>query len=466
MYNDLDSATGVTWETSTIRSWLNGYDAETNLRGRDYTDDNFLDTAFSASEQAAIADSRVAVNDNTYVYPDNGNDTTDKVYLLSASEIMKTSYGFESTWNKTKTRLAKTTAYAYNSEGYSDWWTRTMAVIAPNPEKACYIDAEGRLWRSDGAWEVAQLSVKVRPALRLNLSTEDGTQNPVWSYAGKINTNGEEIEAELPTPAVPTESPAPSESPIPTESPAPSESSNPTESPAPTESPMPTESPVPTESVAPTNTPAATDTPVPTATTEAPKPAATTTAPWQSPQPSPSQSTPAPVKVRHITVSGKITKLAKGKKATLTPIVEPVNASNKDVVWSSSNPKVAVVDSNGIVTGKAAGKAVITATAADGSGVSGSYTIEVVKHAVKKIIIKAKKKVAAGKKVKVKVTIKTTGKTANKTLEWSTSNENYATITAKGVVKTKKEGKGKTITITAKATDGSGKKDTLKIKIK
>ena len=39
----------VTWETSTMRSWLNGYDASANTGGSngiDYTGDNFLDTAF------------------------------------------------------------------------------------------------------------------------------------------------------------------------------------------------------------------------------------------------------------------------------------------------------------------------------------------------------------------------------------------------------------------------------------
>jgi VCBS repeat-containing protein len=39
-------------------------------------------------------------------------------------------------------------------------------------------------------------------------------------------------------------------------------------------------------------------------------------------------------------------------------------------------------------------------------------------------------------------------------------------VTSNGVVKTKKAGKGKTVKITVAATDGSGKKTTVKIKIK
>ena len=83
----------------------------------------------------------------------------------------------------------------------------------------------------------------------------------------------------------------------------------------------------------------------------------------------------------------------------------------------------------------------------------------------KKIKLKsAKTKVKAGKKVTVKATVTPT-KQVNKKLTWKTSNKKYATVNSKGVVTTKKAGKGKTVTITAYATDGSGKKATCKIKI-
>lgn len=193
--------------------------------------------------------------------------------------------------------------------------------------------------------------------------------------------------------------------------------------------------------------------------------------PMEQPDPEdeekPEETNPKPIKVTKITVTGNVKKLAKGKKMNLKASVLPFNAADQRVFWKSSNPAAAEVDANGVVTGKAAGTAVITAFAEDGSGAFGSYTVKVVKHKVKKLLLLASKKnVAAGKKVKIKAVIKTSGKTANETLEWSTSNEKYAVVNAKGVVKTKKAGKGKTVTVTARATDGSGKKDSVKIKIK
>ena len=67
--------------------------------------------------------------------------------------------------------------------------------------------------------------------------------------------------------------------------------------------------------------------------------------------------------------------LCKGETEQLTATVLPTYAVNRNVVWSSSNPSAATVDQTGKVTSKATtGTATITATAADGSGVSASCT--------------------------------------------------------------------------------------------
>ena len=89
------------------------------------------------------------------------------------------------------------------------------------------------------------------------------------------------------------------------------------------------------------------------------------------------------------------------------------------------------------------------------------------KDAVKKVAISGKKtkSVKAGKKLQLKAKV-TAAKKANKKLRWTCSNTKYATVNSKGKVTAKKAGKGKKVKITAVATDGSGKKSTVTIKIK
>ena len=80
--------------------------------------------------------------------------------------------------------------------------------------------------------------------------------------------------------------------------------------------------------------------------------------------------------VTGVTLNPASLSLFTGENATLTATVEPGNATNKNVTWSSDKPEVATVE-NGEVTAKAAGTATITATAADGSGKSATCTVTV-----------------------------------------------------------------------------------------
>lgn len=170
--------------------------------------------------------------------------------------------------------------------------------------------------------------------------------------------------------------------------------------------------------------------------------------------------------VQKISVSGISKSIAAGKKVQLAVNIVPSNAENKAITWTTSNKKYATVDSKGKVTTKksGAGKTVkITATAKDGSGKKAAYKIKIMKNDVKSIKLKAAKSVKAGKSLKVKATVKTSGKKPNKTLKWTSSNTKYATVSSKGVVKTKKPEKVK---ITAMSTDGSRKKKTVTVTIK
>ena len=72
------------------------------------------------------------------------------------------------------------------------------------------------------------------------------------------------------------------------------------------------------------------------------------------------------VAVKTITLSSKSFALNVNNSRVLTATVQPSNATDKSVKWSSSDTAVAVVNSKGKVTGKRAGKAVITAKSNDG----------------------------------------------------------------------------------------------------
>lgn len=161
----------VTWETSTMRSWLNGYSAEHNTggdSGTDYTSDNFIGTAFSEKEQGAIADTTV-VNDNNPTYgTEGGNTTTDKIFLLSIAEAQNSSYFADD-----NSRIATNTAYAkeqgahtYSSTGAGDWWLRSPGY---GDIDAALVDGDGCLYRL--GFSVGNIDVCVRPAFNLNLNS-------------------------------------------------------------------------------------------------------------------------------------------------------------------------------------------------------------------------------------------------------------------------------------------------------
>lgn len=131
--------TDITWETCTMRSWLNGYGADKNKDGEDYSDNNFLDNAFSAGEQSAIRITNIANNDNPKYGTAGGNDTLDKVYLLSADEVTNPQYGFTSSYGSDNARMAVNTAYTASGGEFGgeyissagtagDWWLRTPGL--------------------------------------------------------------------------------------------------------------------------------------------------------------------------------------------------------------------------------------------------------------------------------------------------------------------------------------------------
>ena len=181
----------VTWETSTVRSWLNGYGAGSNQQSTDYSRKNFIDNAFTDSEQEAVVDSLLENLDSLEGWAEGGNNTTDKIFLLSESEVWNTeaakSYGFvKARGIQDEGRFRKSSVYAQamgissvtidNYIGNCNWWLRSPGQIS---EFAMSVYHDGSVvWRGDA---VDNDRNGICPALNLNLSSSN-----LYSYAGTV----------------------------------------------------------------------------------------------------------------------------------------------------------------------------------------------------------------------------------------------------------------------------------------
>ena len=156
-------------------------------------------------------------------------------------------------------------------------------------------------------------------------------------------------------------------------------------------------------------------------------------------------ATPTPVVKPGITA--KVSQVYVGKKATIK--VTKTKVTGK-VTFKSSNKKVATVNSKGVITGKKAGKAVITVKV-------GKYTkkltVKVKKPSFK--LVKSSVKLKKGKKTTIRVKAAPVSK-----VTYKTSNKKVATVNSKGVVTAKKKGTAK---ITVKC---NGITKTFKVTVK
>ena len=145
-----DEWEAVTWQTSDIRQWLNN---------------EFYTTAFNKSEKAKIQTSLIKNEDNSEHGTSGGNDTEDKVFLLSEKEA-------ETLFSNDDERIAKATGYAEKSGVYvnekkeSVWWLRSPGYSSSRAAEVSeygWVDQDGpSVYCSDGG---------VRPALHLNLQS-------------------------------------------------------------------------------------------------------------------------------------------------------------------------------------------------------------------------------------------------------------------------------------------------------
>ena len=169
-----DPGGSITWENCTLREWLNN---------------DFYGTAFSSAEQGAVVEQTVVNEDNPYYNTEGGNNTKDKVYLLSIGEVTNPSYGFcenystysASRWMQTSDFAHARGAFTYSSSNTGGnantyWWLRSPGYdtnIAATVNYDGYVNRNGNY--------VYYANDAVVPALHINLSshlwslTDDGT---------------------------------------------------------------------------------------------------------------------------------------------------------------------------------------------------------------------------------------------------------------------------------------------------
>ena len=166
----------ITWENCTLRKWLN---------------EEFYNTVFTEEEKKAVKETTVVNEDNVYKDADGeeykvegGNDTKDKVYLLSDKEASNSTYGFDTEFEKSNTRQAKTSDYVKakkvnggDSEGmYCCWWLRSPGFVSDRVNTV-YVDG------AFGENTVCYDTYGVRPALHINLSSY------AWEKSGTVASN-------------------------------------------------------------------------------------------------------------------------------------------------------------------------------------------------------------------------------------------------------------------------------------
>ena len=150
-----ESAEATNWEHSSIRKWLNNY---------------FYKIAFTETEKSKILTTALKNTPNQQHGTSSGNDTNDKIFLLSADEVQK----YYKTFNETRCQV---TLFAKNNGAYCDgayfgyWWLRTAGQL---PQNASYIFYTGGI--SQMGYDVTGTIFGVRPAMWISLEQKSTLQ--------------------------------------------------------------------------------------------------------------------------------------------------------------------------------------------------------------------------------------------------------------------------------------------------
>ncbi|MFR0988997.1 MAG: protein kinase domain-containing protein [Anaerobutyricum hallii] len=164
LYNENDKY--VTWEKSSLRAWLNK---------------KFIKRAFIDEEREKINITEIVNQDNPVYGIEGGNNTFDKIFLLSLSEVSEQQDGEKYGFLDDEIRACGKSDF---SKTVSWWWLRSPGR---NSFSAAEVDCCGWILRC--GVDVCYDSDGVRPALHLNLSSSN-----LFSYAGTVSSDGTKKE--------------------------------------------------------------------------------------------------------------------------------------------------------------------------------------------------------------------------------------------------------------------------------
>ena len=156
--------------------------------------------------------------------------------------------------------------------------------------------------------------------------------------------------------------------------------------------------------------------------------------------------------------------LEEGNTTQINAILEPSNATNKDIVWVSSNPNIASINQNGTITAIKEGTTTITVSSLANSEINDSIVLTVKKNstAVTSVRINEQNlKVKKGTESRLTVTV-LPSTAVNKNVIWTSSNTNIATIDSNGIITAKNIG---TTNITATSAENNTIKATCTITV-
>lgn len=168
------------------------------------------------------------------------------------------------------------------------------------------------------------------------------------------------------------------------------------------------------------------------------------------------------IPVESVALNENSVTIREGETYTLIATVSPSDAEDKSVTWSSSNTMVASVSSSGVISAKSVGNATITVKTNDGAKTA-TCQVTVKSKAIPVTGISLNKttmSLAAGESESLYATI-TPSNATDKSVSWTSSNTEIATVSSSGHVTAKAVGSA---VITATTTDG-GKKATCSVTV-